>query len=214
MTPLPCIFTIFVGIYKPKGIDVPNPIQTICTRWGGEATSRKYPATMHGAFLSGLREASCILRASNAMPSCIKKLGLKNVGPSNELLTDLFQYPDLLCGKLLFIFDPRSDDPRSIGILRLSVGKSNSQPDYEDTNHDSSTLPLHLYAVLSREQANRLQSVSGGDSGRLLYLEKNLGLKLMGPSVLGKLENSLALSIAKARRRPKYRVVGGLSTSK
>ena len=82
-------------IFSPKGIDVPNPLQAICTRWGtdrftygsysyvaigasgddydilaesvhdrvffaGEATNRRYPATMHGALLSGYREAANI----------------------------------------------------------------------------------------------------------------------------------------------------------
>ncbi|CAM8900810.1 unnamed protein product [Rhodiola kirilowii] len=242
------VLNVLRGIYEPKGIDVPNPIQTICTKWGsdpfsygsyshvrvessgmdydtvaenvagrlffaGEATSRKYPATMHGAFLSGLREASTILRASSAIPNTIKRP--KNVGPISDLLTDLFQYPDLICGKLSFIFDPRSDDPRSIGILRLSIGLSDSQPDYEDTVDNSSALPLHLYTVLSREQANSLQSVpGGGDSSILSHLLKNHGLKLIGPSALGKLELSLAQSIAKARRRIKYRMIGAPSTSK
>jgi hypothetical protein len=28
-----------VGIYEPRGIDVPNPIQTVCTRWGSDFLS-------------------------------------------------------------------------------------------------------------------------------------------------------------------------------
>lgn len=82
-------------------MQVPDPLQTVFTRWGsdpfslgsyshvavgasgrddydilvesmgdgrvffvGEATNRHYPATMHGAFLSGLREAANISRVS------------------------------------------------------------------------------------------------------------------------------------------------------
>ncbi|KAF8404615.1 hypothetical protein HHK36_009502 [Tetracentron sinense] len=92
------ILDILRGIFVPKGVDVPNPVQVVCTHWGsdrftygsysyvavgasgddydvlaesvgdgrvffaGEATTRRYPATMHGAFLSGMREAANILR--------------------------------------------------------------------------------------------------------------------------------------------------------
>jgi hypothetical protein len=30
---------IYVGIYEPRGINVPNPIQTVCTRWGSDFLS-------------------------------------------------------------------------------------------------------------------------------------------------------------------------------
>lgn len=118
------VFTfLFTGIFSPKGIDVPNPIQTICTRWGsdplsygsyshvrvqssgsdydilaeslgnqlffaGEATNRQYPASMHGAFLSGLREASRIYRATRGRQNNLRKLTQRNVGPSSDLLLD------------------------------------------------------------------------------------------------------------------------------
>lgn len=93
------VMDVLRGIFIPKGIDVPNPLQAICTQWGsdkftygsysyvgigssgddydilgenvggriffaGEATNRRYPATMHGALLSGYREAANILRES------------------------------------------------------------------------------------------------------------------------------------------------------
>ncbi|CAM8997475.1 unnamed protein product [Rhodiola kirilowii] len=93
------VLDILRNIYNPKGIDVPDPVQAICTRWGedrfaygsysyvsigssgddydilaenigdgrvffaGEATNKLYPATMHGAFLSGMREAANILKS-------------------------------------------------------------------------------------------------------------------------------------------------------
>lgn len=91
------VLEILRGIYRPKGIAVPDPQQAVCTRWGkdhftygsysyvaigssgddydilsesvgdrvffaGEATNKQYPATMHGAFLSGMREAANIQR--------------------------------------------------------------------------------------------------------------------------------------------------------
>ncbi|EYU39134.1 hypothetical protein MIMGU_mgv1a0220072mg, partial [Erythranthe guttata] len=91
------VLEILRGIYGPKGIAVPDPVQAVCTRWGqdqfsygsysyvaigasgddydilaesvgdrvffaGEATNKQYPATMHGAFMSGMREAANIMR--------------------------------------------------------------------------------------------------------------------------------------------------------
>lgn len=94
------VLDVLRGIFSPKGIDVPSPLQVICTQWGsdkftygsysyvgigsagddydilaesvgsgrvffaGEATNRRYPATMHGALLSGFREAANISRAA------------------------------------------------------------------------------------------------------------------------------------------------------
>lgn len=94
------VMAILKGIFNPKGIAVPDPLQAICTRWGqdqctygsysyvaigasgddydilaesigdgrvffaGEATNKQYPATMHGVFLSGMREAANMLRVA------------------------------------------------------------------------------------------------------------------------------------------------------
>ncbi|XP_057981373.1 lysine-specific histone demethylase 1 homolog 2 isoform X2 [Malania oleifera] len=200
------VLSILRGIYNPKGIDVPDPIQTICTRWScdpfsygsyshvrvqssgrdydilaesvgsrlffaGEATNRQYPASMHGAFLSGLREASCILRATRGRQNNPRKFVQKNVGPSNDILVDLFRKPDLVFGKFSFIFDPLTEDPKSLGIMRVAIGKSNNEFNCRDTSRkeiengcrQSLKLPLLLYAVVSREQAHQLPLVTGED---------------------------------------------------
>ncbi|KAA8523842.1 hypothetical protein F0562_010265 [Nyssa sinensis] len=237
------VLSILRGIYGPKGIDVPNPIQTICTRWGsdplshgsyshvrvqssgsdydilaesvgsrlffaGEATNRQYPASMHGAFLSGLREASCIFRATRSRQSNPRKCLQKNVGPNNDFLVDLFRKPDLAFGKFLFIFDPLTEDPKSMGLMRVTFGKSSCEFSGEDhykretengCRHFSNQ-PMQLYTLLSREQAHELQLVNGGDESRLSFLFKNLGLKLMGTNALGLLANSVIANIASARR--------------
>lgn len=240
------VLNILRGIYTPKGINVPNPIQTICTRWGsdplsygsyshvrvrssgsdydilaesvagrlffaGEATNRQYPASMHGAFLSGLREASCILGATRSHQSNSRKLTQKNIGPSNDVLIDLFKRPDLAFGKFNFIFNPLTVDPKAMGIMRISVGNSSSEnsseKEIENSSQNSPDLPLQLYTMLSREQAHQLQLIAGEDESRLPFLLKDLGLKLMGPSSMGSIGNSLAATIASARRgRGRYRV--------
>ncbi|XP_059661550.1 lysine-specific histone demethylase 1 homolog 2 [Cornus florida] len=237
------VLSILRGIYSPKGIDVPNPVQTICTRWGsdplshgsyshvrvqssgsdydvlaesvgsrlffaGEATNRQHPASMHGAFLSGLREASCIFRAMRTRPSDPRKSIQKSVGPNTDILVKLFRKPDLAFGKFSFIFYPSTEDPKSMGLVRVTFGKSSSEFSSEDCNkretenscQHSLSQPLQLYTVLSREQAYQLQLVTGGDKSRLSFLLENLGLKLMGANALGLLGNSLTANIASARR--------------
>ncbi|KAM7498749.1 hypothetical protein LguiA_023163 [Lonicera macranthoides] len=225
------VLSILRGIYSPKGIDVPNPIQSICTRWGsdplsygsyshvrvqssgsdydilaesvgsrlffaGEATNRQYPATMHGAYLSGLREASRIFRSTRCQQMNPGKYILKNVGPSDDALSDLFKKPDLAFGEFLFIFDTPSGGPNPMGLMRVTFGESCN----DNCSQHLSNQPLHLYTVLSREQANELELVAGGNDSKLTYLSRNLGLKLMGANALGPLGNFLTANIASARR--------------
>lgn len=231
-----CVCAYFVaGIFSPKGVEVPNPIQTICTRWGsdplsygsyshvrirssgsdydvlaesvgntlffaGEATTRQYPATMHGAFLSGLREASRIYQAMRVLrQNNPQKFVQRNVGPTNDVLADLFRNPDLDFGNFSFVFDPLAEDPRSVGLLQVSFysNKGTHKENLPNGFQDSSDSPVQLYTLISREQAKELEQVIGGDDSKLSYLTKNLGLKLTGSSAIG---NSLITSLASARK--------------
>ncbi|XAR68380.1 Spermine oxidase [Bertholletia excelsa] len=247
------VLSILRGIYGPKGIHVPNPIQTICTRWGsdplsygsyshvtvqssgsdydvlaesvgsrlffaGEATNRQHPASMHGAFLSGLREASRILRVTRIRQSNHGKYMPKHVIASNDILDNLFKYPDLAFGSFLFVFDPQTEDAKSMGIMRVTLERSTSEfcsghslkKERANGCHPASNGPLQLYTILSCEQAKELQLVNGGDLNRLSYLFKNIGLGLMGAEAMGHFGNSLASSIATARRgRVRSRMTAG-----
>ncbi|XP_060188304.1 lysine-specific histone demethylase 1 homolog 2 [Lycium barbarum] len=237
------VMDILKGIYEPKGITVPDPIQSICTRWGsdpfsfgsyshvrvqssgsdydvlaenlggrlffaGEATIRQHPATMHGAYLSGLREASRISLSMKVRQNNPRKTVLKNIGPSNDVLEELFKRPDLAFGEILFVFDPFTYDSKSLGLMRVTFAKSNDELNTElSSGKEADNMPQHLlnpplqlYTVVSREQALELQLVKEGSKCKLSYLFKNLGLKLMGANGLGVVGNSLAANIANARR--------------
>ncbi|KAE9616979.1 putative spermine oxidase transcription regulator Homeodomain-LIKE family [Lupinus albus] len=215
------VLSVLKGIFLPKGITVPDPIQSVCTKWGadpfsfgsyshvsvgssgadydilaenvgnrlffaGEATSRQYPATMHGAFLSGLREASHIYKLTQVPDNHPRKSAPKNIGPINDMLVDLFKKPDLEFGRFAFIFDRSSKSPQTMGILRFLY------PVPEQ-------LPLPLYQIISREQVQQLLRITG-DQNMLHFLSNSLGLKLMGTNAVCNAGNSLITSIASARK--------------
>ena len=238
---------LLTGIYNPKGVDVPDPIQTICTRWGGdpfsygsyshvrvqssgndydilaenvggrlffagEATTRQYPATMHGAFLSGLREASRILSANRSQQNNSRKSLPKNLAINNDTLIGLFKWPDLTFGNFSFISNPLTEDPNSMGIMRVTFDSCGDdlKEELENSFQRPLNLPLQLYTVLSREQAESLQLVTGGDDIKLSHLSRNLGLKLMGPTALANFGSSLISIIASSRKgRGRNRVTSG-----
>ncbi|KAI3917145.1 hypothetical protein MKX01_003594 [Papaver californicum] len=246
------VLQILKGIYEPQGIDVPEPIQTVCTRWGsdpfslgsysnvavgasgddydilaenvgdgrlffaGEATNRRYPATMHGAFLSGLREAANMAHHANAGALRVKveMSRSKNSQSCAALLADLFREPDLEFGSFSVILARKKSDPKSAAILRVTFSgprKKNtegSKPDQQHSNkllfqqlqsHYNQQQQLHVYTLLSRQHALELSEVRGGDEMRLHYLSEKLGVKLVGRRGLGSAADSVIASI-KAER--------------
>ncbi|OIW07786.1 hypothetical protein TanjilG_03573 [Lupinus angustifolius] len=249
------VIQILKGIYEPKGINVPEPIQTVCTRWAsdpfcfgsysnvavgasgddydilaesvgdgrlffaGEATTRRYPATMHGAFLSGLREAANMAHYAN-----IRSLRMKvdrtpsNAYSSASLLADLFREPDIEFGSFSVILDPKNADPKSPAILRVTFGepKKKSHDIAKHDQHSNKLLfqqlqshfnqqqQLHVYTLLSRQQVLDLREVRGGDEMRLNHLCEKLGVKLVGRKGLGPSADSVVASIKAERgnRKP------------
>ncbi|RYR56671.1 hypothetical protein Ahy_A05g022354 isoform B [Arachis hypogaea] len=251
------VLQILKGIYEPKGLSVPEPIQTVCTRWGndpfcfgsysnvavgasgddydilaetvgdgrlffaGEATTRRYPATMHGAFLSGLREA-----ANMAHYADIRSRRLKvDRAPSNayscaSLLADLFREPDIEFGSFSAIFARKNADSKSPAILRVTFSehrkKSHEVAKQDQQQHSNKLLfqqlqshfnqqqQLHVYTLLSRQQILDLREVRGGDEMRLNYLCEKIGVKLVGRKGLGPSGDSVIASIKAERgnRKP------------
>ncbi|KAG8493319.1 hypothetical protein CXB51_010708 [Gossypium anomalum] len=231
-----CVF-LHASIYKPQGITVPEPLQTVCTRWdgdpfslgsyshvavgasgddydilaesvgegrlffAGEATTRRYPATMHGAFLTGLWEAANM--AQYAKPRTAKKK--INRSPSSNAhsyasaLMDLFREPDLEFGSFSVIFCLKNANPKSPAILRVTISeprKKNLESSKTDQQHSNK---LQVYTLLSKKQAFELREVRGGDEMRLNYLCEKLGIKLVGRKGLGPTADSIIASI-KAQR--------------
>lgn len=251
------VLQILKGIYEPQGVEVPEPIQTVCTRWGadpfslgsysnvavgasgddydilaesvgdgrlffaGEATNRRYPATMHGALLSGFREAANISHSVSvrALRSKVEKDPPKDAHSCASLLADLFREPDLEFGSFSVIFGRNKSDFKSTAILRVTFsppGKRSHEglrPDQPHTNkllfqqlqsHFNQQQELHVYTLLSRQQALELRELRGGDEMRLHHLCEKFGVKLVGRKGLGPYADSIIASIKAERgnRKP------------
>ncbi|KAL2609406.1 hypothetical protein R1flu_027979 [Riccia fluitans] len=232
------VLTVLRGIYEPRGIKVPDPIQTVCTRWGGdslcygsysnvavgasgddydilaesvgdgrlffggEATNRRYPATMHGAFLSGLREAGNITTfAGSRVNSSKGERGIqKDIQSCATILVDLFKEPDLQFGCFSIVFDPQSSDPKSYVLVRLTIGRGDQQDGPADSSPSADQQQsVHLYTIISRKQALELLELRGGDKLRLIYLSDKLGVKLVGRRGLGVIGDGI-VSLSKWNR--------------
>lgn len=221
------------GIFEPRGIRVPNPVQTVCTRWGsdslcygsysnvavgasgddydilaesvggklffaGEATNRKYPATMHGALLSGHREAANMARAAATRPdkSKIDQSPPRNTQPYSETLVELFREPDLELGPISVIFNHQVLDPASLALVRVvyNVPKESGPVTAENTSRSDAVEQLHLYTTITRQQAFELKEVNG-DKERFVYLCQKFGVKLVGRKGLGPAGDALVVAI-------------------
>ncbi|KAI6676551.1 hypothetical protein NL676_037347 [Syzygium grande] len=248
------VLQILKGIYEPQGIKVPDPIQTVCTRWGGdpfslgsysnvavgasgddydilaesvgdgrlffagEATTRRYPATMHGAFLTGLREAANMVHHANARASKkkIDQTPSKNAHSCASILADLFREPDLEFGSFAVIYEKNSD-PSAGAILRVTFSEPRKKAhdglkSDQHTNkllfqqlqsHFNQQQQLHIYTLLSKQQALELREVRGGDEMRVYHLSEKLGIKLVGRKGLGPAADSVIASIKAERGKRK-----------
>ncbi|XP_073010011.1 lysine-specific histone demethylase 1 homolog 1-like [Typha latifolia] len=217
------VLDVLRRIFSPKGIDVPNPLQAICTRWGtdrfthgsysyvavgssgddydilaesvgdgrvffaGEATNRRYPATMHGALLSGFREAANIARTARRR-SAVTVAERKDVKDNNlEDLDDLFQAPDLSFNSFSVLHDPLSSDPDSTSLVRVSISEQKL-----------GSGSLFLYGLILRKHVLELAEIDGSDQ-RLNVLYRSFGTKLVGRNGLGSPGESLISRIKAAR---------------
>ncbi|KAL8538670.1 hypothetical protein ACS0TY_000618 [Phlomoides rotata] len=242
------VLRILRDIYGPQGIEVPDPIQTVCTRWGsdplscgsysnvavgasgddydilaesvgdgrlffaGEATNRRYPATMHGALLSGFREAANMAHYARVKASNLKveKSPSQDAYTCASILADLFRQPDVEFGSFALLNGRTNAD--SMAILRVTFGGHRKKQDQQYSNkllfeqlhsHFNQQQEFHVYTLLSKQQGLELREVRGGDEARLNYLEK-VGVKLIGRKGLGPSADSVIASI-KAERSSRRR---------
>ncbi|KAK6135515.1 hypothetical protein DH2020_030729 [Rehmannia glutinosa] len=248
------VLRVLRGIYEPEGIEVPDPLQTHCTRWSsdpfsrgsyssvavgasaddydimaesvgngrlffaGEATNRRYPATMHGALLSGFREAANMAHYARVRDSglTVEKYPSQNAHTCGSILADLFRRPDVEFGNFAILYGRK--DARSKAILRVTLGGKRKKPDehcpgnllFEQfQSHFTQEHEFHIYRLLSKKQALELREVRGGDEARLDYLRDKLRVKLLGRKGLGPSADAVIASIQAERSKRKSSSTGG-----
>ncbi|KAH1065860.1 hypothetical protein J1N35_030847 [Gossypium stocksii] len=216
------VLNILRGIFHPKGIVVPDPVQAVCTRWGkdrftygsyshvaigssgddydilaesvgdgrvffaGEATNKQYPATMHGAFLSGMREAANMLRVARRR-SLVLSDKVNDDLEKCDTLDKLFENPDLTFGSFSALFDPHSNDVGSHALIRVKF-----QGDKLNSSH------LCLYGLITKKQAIQLSEMNG-DGNRMNSLHRDFGVKLVGGKGLSDVAELLISGIKAAK---------------
>ncbi|KAL8553525.1 hypothetical protein ACS0TY_002003 [Phlomoides rotata] len=196
------VLEILKGIFSPKGIAVPDPVQAVCTRWGqdqfsygsysyvaigasgddydilaeniagrvffaGEATNRQYPATMHGALLSGMREAAHIMRAARRRSDTHSAKMSTIIHESNDV-NAVFETPDIAFGSFSILYDPQSVDMESNALLRVAVRSEKSDSEL-----------MHLYGLIQRKQAIELHDLED-DVKRMEMLTHRFRVRLVG----------------------------------
>ncbi|KAL3635317.1 Lysine-specific histone demethylase 1 1 [Castilleja foliolosa] len=221
------VLEILKGIFSPKGIAVPDPVQAICTRWGqdqfsygsysyvgigasgddydilaediagrvffaGEATNKQYPATMHGAFLSGMREAAHMMRVARASAvTAVNNNSNNHTSVNNEKndLDPLFEKPDLAFGGFSILYDPQSTDSESNALLRVAVGSEKSELEL-----------MFLYGLIRKKEAMELNDWEEEDVKRIEKLTDSYGVRLVGRNGLCNAAESLISRIRLATK--------------
>jgi len=157
--------------------------------FAGEATWRKHPATMHGAFLSGMRAASQVSEALH--PEAIRRDRLqvlaiakgRNSGWEEDLsytiamrLAQVFKDPDEVHGCVSIIFHPTSEDEESATLVRVAL-KELFATAASDFNLGMGDMPF--YFTLPRKVVRKLRGETA-DKEKLRYLISDAGVRFLG----------------------------------
>eukprot|EP00884_Botryococcus_braunii_P000714 jgi/Botrbrau1/10643/Bobra.53_2s0002.1 len=184
-----------LGVGSLGGEDYDTLAESLSGRvfFAGEATTRKYPATMHGAFHTGLREAANVSATFAKMQAEAMTAGLaKNAKPGvvynqelmckatetldlSKRLAELFAArgcrPDVEFGCFSAVFGPPGSGLEGEALLRVDIGNA------QQGGHRRS---LPIFLAVSRDAVFRLQDTEGGDSARFTVLQGMPSLKAVG----------------------------------
>ena len=213
---------VLQSIFRPRGVDVPQPVAFVRTAWAGdpyargsysnvqvgasgddydemaspvgdhlffagEATCRTHPATMHGAFMSGLREAARIAdwRPSGGVAAHTEDAATKfEVAPQPQVRSDFnpevvhrhlvaaFTRADWEFGAFALVLHPKDESPEAPALVRVDL------PRVLDGGASRRTLPVFLR--LRRGDALALRDCPRGDAERLALLSGMKGGDLSG----------------------------------
>ena len=196
-----------------SGADYDAMAQPVANRlfFAGEATTRKHPATMHGAFFTGLREAAKIsssvvgrrrrapangtggeLHHDGSTPGCALD-ATRDLAHTHTQLAAAFKTPDWEFGVFALALHPLRAGPDDVALVRVDVGGGAGS---------SVKRSMHIYLSLRVADAFALRDCPGGDSDRLRLLLSLTGGALFGRRALSDEARTLAAELAAQKGVP------------